>query len=934
MQEQRLRENILQQRRQQIQDATERFQRAHLPPSQRYRSFQRNDPNIEDALSQLQGTLSSYTGQPPFLSSNSNISRICTPSPKSPTVSKSSHRQALSAVEAYTKLLQEQSRTERYQDHSPQGSHLSDCCNSESLSSKDSLENEDLNQSTINPQSSNSSFFLDCEKTYPDLRKQNYLCPTSDLTSVSATILPNENDAKSRKLYEPEQEKQDYSEWPRNFMHSSKASWGFISVEKTPETESCPTVHHSNSLTLCEITTGDPEYLKCLQDNPSENINVTDQVFLGNTTAESSYPKQEALLDLKQQRPLDDRQLKYPPSTDIPFPPKKDHSKNIWFGASANPDHFLEDSTANNLSNDTFQQIGKENHSLSSKKEPSASINNLNKVSDSECKTSKPVNAVSLPHSSSSNVQVEKCPKFSEKEQKFPVSVATSPSVCEVRLMKGILKKQSKYMSRDITCMYGSEHLIFSKQVALAIRDSVELSRAKTKDMEVSNTIKKKLRWFDEVHKDAEEHKILQHIKGKSYSQYHPKINLEDHQLSLTTDLGSSKPGPNMTPAASTGYHLTKEAWTDVGVQVNLPQEQTDEVKVPQSSTRGTGPKVPRRERLSRIGAGPVSTRTRKGTVIRPQSATEVSQIVKTQGKIMVPRPPPRIEVAEEMTPYITETPYGMDHSSINYKQALVIEQALCKKKDKGFFSPKTYPVIATDSTGMYTTQPHSYACPLPEASMKNMPISGHLETQNNRRGTVYNEKAFGLDCTPTDEEISQLWHGVRSALITKDAKTMGKRQDTDSRRVLRKSCTEQSRQPPGSGSRRLLQTSQTTKQTTELTRTGSGSSNTAFTKEGLLEEKRVVAAMETSQTHRSGTVQQHSQQQGLTTTSSEEKKILLSLDRLNHQLHCLQEHMGGNTGTCGLAIIDAHFTREVSVAKNYMHHTSAANRLQYPKKF
>lgn len=40
VQEQKLRQNILQQRRRRVQDATERFQRAHLPPSQRYRQCQ------------------------------------------------------------------------------------------------------------------------------------------------------------------------------------------------------------------------------------------------------------------------------------------------------------------------------------------------------------------------------------------------------------------------------------------------------------------------------------------------------------------------------------------------------------------------------------------------------------------------------------------------------------------------------------------------------------------------------------------------------------------------------------------------------------------------------------------------------------------------------------------------------------------------------
>lgn len=58
---------------------------------------------------------------------------------------------------------------------------------------------------------------------------------------------------------------------------------------------------------------------------------------------------------------------------------------------------------------------------------------------------------------------------------------------------------------------------------------------------------------------------------------------------------------------------------------------------------------------------------------------------------------------------------------------------------------------------------------------------------------------------------------------------------------------------------------------------------------EGLLEERDIVAAMETAQTLKFGLLQQCTQQQGLTTISLEEQKILLSLDRLNHQLHCEQ---------------------------------------------
>uniref|UniRef100_A0A4W6CFP6 Centrosomal protein 126 n=1 Tax=Lates calcarifer TaxID=8187 RepID=A0A4W6CFP6_LATCA len=790
-------------------------------------AFRRNVPNIEDALNQLQGTLSSYTEQSSFLSSASNITRSCTPSPKPPTVSKSSHRQALSAVEAYTKLLQEQSMTcfkssqetektqEKQQDHSPQDSHLSDSCNSESPSSKDSLENEEPNHSTKNLQCSYSSFLLDSEKPHRNPSKQNDLFPATDLT-LSAMLLLDDNLTQSQKQHESKQKKQEDSEGPNN-NHISKPSWGFTS-EQTPKTETQPALHNCNLLTLCEIISADREHFEVNppQNSPSDNISVRNGVTPDNRALESSCPKQEALLDLRQWGVHDDRQLKHPSATEILLPAKNGNSKDILFGAPPKPNILLNDSTTDNASQEgTLKKICRESCYLSSQKEPSSSTNNLNKISNSEPTTEKPINTALLQCAGLSNIQSDtlKCLECPEEEvQKLPVSVGTSHSVCEVRFIKGILKKQSKYMSGDATCVYGSGHLIFAKQVALAIRDSVELTRTKTKDME-SNTIKKKLRWFDEVHveKEDKEQSIMKQMKGMASNLSQSKKNPVDHQLSLTTVSGASKPGPSMTLPASTGYHFTKQAWADVGVQVSLPQERADEVKVPRSSTRTSGPKVPRRERSARVGAGPVSSRTRKGTVIRPQSATEVNQIAKTQGKIIVPRPPPRIESVEEKMAYITKTPYGMDHASVNCKQALVLEQALHKDTSGGFFSPYTHHLIRTDSTVMYTPLPPSYTCPISEGNTNGTPSSGHQETQGSsrRRGMVFSEKGLCLDCTPTDEEISQLWHGVRSALATKDAKSMFRRQALESGRAGRKPCVEQSRQSPGSGNRRLPQPSQ-----------------------------------------------------------------------------------------------------------------------------
>ncbi|XP_034095669.1 centrosomal protein of 126 kDa isoform X2 [Gymnodraco acuticeps] len=941
-QEQRLIENILKQRRQRVQDATERFQRAHLPPSQRRRqSFRRNIPNIEDALNEIQGVLSSYTRQSSFLSSNSNISRSCSPSPKPPTVFKSSHRKALSAVEAYTKLLQEQSMTcfkdspqtekspEKQQDLSPQDSQLSDSANSDSISSKDSLENEDPNHST---KYSYPSFFLESEKTHPDQNKQNDLLPNSDPTSFSKTMHLGD-------LHQYQQKQDDGSGGPDNKMHFSRTSWGFTSDERTSKTESAR--HNSNLLTLCEMISADPEHFKgdSSQNSPSDNIILTKRDAPGNTALDTSCPKQEALLDLRQKEVHDDRHFKHPSATEMIVPAKSGNSKDSLCGALPKPNMYLNDSTTDNaLQEEILQQTGKERQNHSSQKQSSASINNLNKVLNQEPKTQKLMNAASMQHACLSNIQSDmKCLKCPEVEaHKWPVSVRTSGSVCGVRFIKGILKKQSKYMSGDPACALGSGHVMFTKQVALAIRDSVELTRSKTKDEEGNNGVKKKLRWFDEVHVDTQdkERHIMKQMKGKS--NLRPSYNnSEDHQLSLSSVSGASKPGPGMTPAASTSYHFTKQAWADVGVQVSLAQERAEEVKAPRSSTRTGGSKVPRRERSSRAGAGPVSSRARKGTVIRPQSATEVSQIAKTQGKIMMPRPPPRMESVEEKSLCLAKTPYGMDQAGVNCKQA--VEQA--QDNSEGFLSPHTHSVIRAESTVAYTPMPPSYTYPVSKGNTKGPMNSAPQEAQgcSRRRGMVYNEKGLCLDCTPTDEEISQLWHGVRTALATKEEKNKLRKQALDSGRGVRKPCVEPSRAPPGSGNRRLPQP---TKGTTEPLRPFSFTNNLGFAEEGLLSaaqlhlahagqllaETDLVAAMETAQTQRPGTVQQHSQQQRPNNISLEEQKILLSLDRLNHQLYCVREQIGGNAGTRGLVLLDAPPTREGKLTTHHKNRSSSAN--------
>ncbi|TNN68689.1 hypothetical protein EYF80_021098 [Liparis tanakae] len=104
----------------------------------------------------------------------------------------------------------------------------------------------------------------------------------------------------------------------------------------------------------------------------------------------------------------------------------------------------------------------------------------------------------------------------------------------------------------------------------------------------------------------------------------------------------------------------------------------------------------------------------------------------------------------------------------------------------------------------------------------------------------------------------------------------------------------------------------------------------------GLLGEADIVAAVETAQTQRPGAAQQHGQQRGgPTAISLEEQKILLSLDRLDHQLYRVRAHVGADTGSRGLVLTEAPSMREVKVTSHHKHRASSANnRTRYQKKF
>ncbi|XP_077421887.1 uncharacterized protein cep126 isoform X2 [Vanacampus margaritifer] len=172
LQEQRRREEVLQQRRQKIQDVTEQFQRAYVPPSQRPSQCERltlvkDYPNLDDALSQIRG---------PRLASNIN-SQTGSTSTSRPVaaLSESPLHHTPVAVSAYVGHQEPSPCMRRWHElpkkqleHSGQDDNVSRCSKSDSLSSQDSLENEEPAKSTVLHYS---------EKPVQDLKCPNDLRP-------------------------------------------------------------------------------------------------------------------------------------------------------------------------------------------------------------------------------------------------------------------------------------------------------------------------------------------------------------------------------------------------------------------------------------------------------------------------------------------------------------------------------------------------------------------------------------------------------------------------------------------------------------------------------------------------------------------------------------------------------------------------------------
>lgn len=336
-----------------------------------------------------------------------------------------------------------------------------------------------------------------------------------------------------------------------------------------------------------------------------------------------------------------------------------------------------------------------------------------------------------------------------------------------VRFLKGILKKKFKCIGDGAAKFsYIPGHFTFSKQVAIAIRDSLELSRAKGRDPE-SKYIKKKIRWFDEVNSDGGENKecrLPQPSQQPLVDQQHRSFR------SVYMNIPSGIPKNNMTISGSADPSSTQQAWSDVGPQKGKQLKPTGESRIEKAASCTSGLLVSQHAHSARTGSGNVSSQARRGTLIRPQSFSQVQHIARTQGKMLVPQPPPRSEITGgnlgQAMMYITKTGNGDECSQ--GKALLGVEHVLYKDYPEGQSVPQRH-ILKTDQGTILAPGSSSYAC-----MYKTMSKSIYTLCQSDGQvGSGNNGFQKGiLDRTPTDEEISLLWNGVRSALASKDGNT------------------------------------------------------------------------------------------------------------------------------------------------------------------
>ncbi|EMP25408.1 hypothetical protein UY3_17520 [Chelonia mydas] len=465
-------------------------------------------------------------------------------------------------------------------------------------------------------------------------------------------------------------------------------------------------------------------------------------------------------------------------------------------------------------------------------------LNNLSETKDENIKNFNSINQGSSLFQDTSNASIlcNADQEEDKKEEKGNVAEAMSPLSnakfnCDlsehrrylrnnmherkgVKLPKSILKKESKYENYCFKAVIMNRRICFGNQTASSIRDSLELAKIKEKNAENQKT-NKKLRWFDEIDKivvEDDEECSEKNTTGVSQAQLQPsyvqsKLNAANNNLrsipacttnsictenhqdypSISTKIvaagGSERDCMPLRSFVSTGYHFAKQAWMASKGDESKPPAYSGDSKIQKGNLHKGKTKIIRRPRSAKTQSG-FTSKNRKGTIIRPQSASEVHKVIKAQGKIIVPHPPPKPvpgnrtdqNVADTMCQPVNSSKLQSNTTNGNYVNArhlLPADQVLNRTTIENNKSI----TCSSDLVTVTLATPPSYNVSPSEPLEKTNYTVNNIQTiaqqdsliTGTKRKPVCAENGLRLDRTPTDEEINLLWQGVNSALAQKD---------------------------------------------------------------------------------------------------------------------------------------------------------------------
>ncbi|XP_038617975.1 centrosomal protein of 126 kDa isoform X2 [Tachyglossus aculeatus] len=392
-----------------------------------------------------------------------------------------------------------------------------------------------------------------------------------------------------------------------------------------------------------------------------------------------------------------------------------------------------------------------------------------------------------------------------EQHRKMNHSTHERNGVC---LLKSILKKESKYENNYFKALLINQGICFGNQTAASIRDSVELTKVKGKGSE-GQKASKKLRWFDEISKRGTEDEDRGSKKNQTgitqvlLSPCCVSTEVSAANNTRSSPCGTLNPASNETPKddplnipkiasikesekdrvplnslVPSGYHFAKQAWLASKSAAGKLSVSAEEAKSPKTSPRRGKPKVIRRARCAK-GPSAFASKSRKGTVIRPQSARDANKVIQTQGKILIPHPPLQLTSNSRMGKNAMDSQCQPVKCSEPQKNAS--HPYLHSKWDS---SPKHVVTLGiqesspslwnnTCTSDLATVMPFRPSSSISEGKI--LAKTNHTTTsalQVARGSPVYEESCPKLDHTPTEEEIAILWKGVNSALAQNENTT------------------------------------------------------------------------------------------------------------------------------------------------------------------